>query len=374
MVMFMKIKLFMFLNYFICAVGTTQLIPYITYLGFDTKIKSYLLAMIAIFTIVLQFCSGYISDKLRKIKIVFLGIYVVYLISNIILFKSVNYEFMYYLFVVGIVGGCYRCSQGLLDSWIVQLDKDNFASIRAYGALGWGVGSILLAMIIEKYGFDVIPLILIIVGGCSFVLSLSIQDSKRDKAKLAISDLRIIAKNKKYMIFVVIVFLLYALGCADMYIVVDKILAIGGTKWIVGMKWGLQSLFEIPILLIGNRLLNKYGVYKLMLFSCLMFLIRFLLYAWIQIPNYFLYASIFQLVTFPIVVFCSKEEFDGLIDERLKSTAQMFAMSIYMGVSLFIMPILCNYLVQSFGYDVSLCIVSLFSILTIVLLCIYKKL
>ena len=76
---------------------------------------------------------------------------------------------MYYLFVVGLVGGCYRCSQGLLDSWIVQLDKENFASIRAYGALGWGVGSILLAMIIEKYGFDVIPLILIIVGGCSFI-------------------------------------------------------------------------------------------------------------------------------------------------------------------------------------------------------------
>ena len=67
----MKLKLFMFLNYFICAVGTTQLIPYITYLGFDTESKSYLLAMIAIFTIVLQFCSGYISDKLRKIKIVF---------------------------------------------------------------------------------------------------------------------------------------------------------------------------------------------------------------------------------------------------------------------------------------------------------------
>ncbi|MBR5796226.1 MAG: MFS transporter, partial [Erysipelotrichaceae bacterium] len=191
---------------------------------------------------------------------------------------------------------------------------------------------------------------------------------------LAISDLKMIVKNKKYMIFVVIVFLLYALGCADMYIVVDKILAIDGSKWIVGMKWGLQSLFEIPILLIGNRLLKKYGVYKLMIFSCSMFLIRFLIYAWIQIPIYFLYASIFQLVTFPIVVFCSKEEFDELIDERLKTTAQMFAMSIYMGVSLFVMPIFCNYLVQSFGYDISLYIVSLFSILTIVLLCIYKKL
>ena len=81
---YMKLKLLMFLNYFICAIGTTQLIPYIIYLGFDTRTKSYLLAMIAIFTIFLQFCSGYISDKLRKIKIVFLGIYVVYLISNII--------------------------------------------------------------------------------------------------------------------------------------------------------------------------------------------------------------------------------------------------------------------------------------------------
>ena len=110
-----------------------------------------------------------------------------------------------------------------------------------------------------------------------------------------------------------------------------------------------------------------------MLFSCLMFLIRFLLYAWIQIPIYFLYASILQLVTFPIVVFCSREEFDNLIDEKLKTTSQMFAMSLYMGVSLFVMPIVCNWLVARIGYDSSLFVLSSMGLFTIILLCIYKK-
>lgn len=369
-----KLKSLVFLSYFLCAIGTTQIIPYISYLGFDASQKSYMLSMIAIVTILLQICSGYISDKLKKIKILFLIVYGIYIISNILLFKIVGSDFLLYLGLVGLVGGCYRCSQGLLDSWLVQLTKSNFSNVRAYGALGWGIGSILLAYLIDTYGFDVIVYILMFIGVISFLLGLCIGDSKREKARLSFSDVRIIVNNKKYMLFVCIVFLLYSLGCADMYIVVDKILEIGGNKWIVGMKWGLQSLFEIPILLIGDRLLKRFGVIRLMIFASIMFILRFLLYAWIQIPTYFLYASVLQLVTFPIVVFCSREEFDRLIDEKLKTTAQMFAMSIYMGVSLFIMPILCNALVNMFGYDVSLMLISSFSIITLLLLCLYKKL
>ena len=68
-VMQSKLKWLVFLNYFVCAIGTTQLIPYIVYLGFNENDKSYMLSMIAVVTIVLQIGSGFISDKIKRIKI-----------------------------------------------------------------------------------------------------------------------------------------------------------------------------------------------------------------------------------------------------------------------------------------------------------------
>ena len=366
-------KLLIFLQYFLCAIGTTQMIPYLTNLGYTGSEKGIILSMIAFSTIVLQFISGYVSDKTKKIKMLFIIIFLIFLISNSLLFIFHSDAFLYYVLLICLIGGCYRCSQGLLDSWIVQLHKSNFSSIRAYGALGWASGSILLANIYNTYGYNCIPIILVFVGLLSLIVSFKIRDSKRSDGVIVFSDIQYIIKNRKYMLFVAIVFLLYALGCADMYIVVDKILYIGGSEWEVGMKWGLQSLLEIPILLVGNCLLKRFGVIKLMIFASTMFIIRFIVYGLIDVPYYFLYASIFQLVTFPIVVFCSREEFDNLIDEKLKTTAQMFAMSLYMGVSLFVMPIVCNWLVNRIGYDTSLFVLSSMGLLTIMLLCIYKK-
>ena len=350
------------------------MIPYLTTLGYSAQEKGYLLAMIAITTIVLQIVTGYLSDKLKMIKGIYIGIFLIFLVSSSLLFMHKSSLFIYYLLLVGIIGGCYRCSNGLLDSWMLQLDSERFSSLRAFGALGWASGSILLANILSIFGYGCIPLILGIVGCGSVIISFMVKDSERKQTKVQITDIVELVKNRKYMIFIAIVFLLYALGCADMYIVVDKILAIGGSSWEVGMKWGLQSLMEVPILLVGNRLLKKYGVYKLLYFASIMFLIRFLVYGYLQQANLFLYASIFQLVTFPIVVFCSKEEFEKLIDEKLKTSGQMFAMSLYMGASLFIMPIACSWLVEWVGFDVALYGVSCLAFFTILLLCIYQKL
>ena len=287
------------------------MIPYLTNLGYTGSEKGMILSMIAFSTIVLQFFSGYVSDKIKKIKLLFIVIFIVFLISNSLLFIFYSDSFLYYVIIVCLVGGCYRCSQGLLDSWIVQLYKYKFSTIRAFGALGWACGSILLANIVSYFGYFCIPIILGIVGTTSLFVSFKIEDSKRSDGIIVFKDIQYIIKNRKYMVFVTIVFLLYALGCADMYIVVDKILYIGGSEWEVGMKWGLQSLLEIPILLVGNSLLKRFGVTKLMIFASMMFIVRFIVYGVITTPIYFLYASIFQLVTFPIVVFCSREEFDN---------------------------------------------------------------
>ncbi|MDD6467759.1 MAG: MFS transporter [Erysipelotrichaceae bacterium] len=362
-----------FLSYFCCAVGTTQMIPYLMRLGYDGMQKGILLSSIAISTIFLQFLFGYLSDKTHRIKAFFIGLYSLYLGLNVILFQWQMDSFIYYLVFVCLVGGCYRTTQGLLDTWLLQSDRTLFSKARAFGALGWAIGSWLVAFLLQKIGFSLIVLVLLVVGGISFILSFFLKDSKREKSMIHFRDLKEILRNHQYLLFVFIVFLLYALGTADMYIVVDKLLSVGGSEFHVGMKWGMQSLMELPILLVGDKLLKKFAIWKLMMFASLMFLARFLVYAWVQSPMWFLFASIFQLITFPLVVICSKEKFEQLSEEKWKSTGQMFAMSIYMGFSLFLMPLVCSGLVSWMGYDGALIAVSSLAIFAMILLWIYHK-
>lgn len=81
------------------------------------------------------------------------------------------------------------------------------------------------------------------------------QDAQRASGKVVkVADLKELVKNKAYILLVLILLVLFGMGTADMYIVVDKVMAIGGTSFHVGAKWGLQSLMEIPILLVGDKL------------------------------------------------------------------------------------------------------------------------
>ena len=97
-------------------------------------------------------------------------------------------------------------------------------------------------------------------------------------------------------------------------------------------KWGLQSLMEIPILLVGDKLMKKYDPANLMLGASVLFGVRFVVYSLIQNPWWMIAAAVFQMVTFPIIIISSQLMLDAIIPEKLKSSGQMAAMRVYMSL------------------------------------------
>lgn len=363
------------LVYFLFAVGTTQMIPFLMEQGYDAVTKGFILSGIAVTTIGLTLLSGILSDRMQKIKVIYLVLYLIFLVGNTTFFIMPWAQVVWLCLIwVSCVGGCYRTTQGLLDTWLLQTPiKERYAACRSIGAFGWAIGSFLIAFLLKLIGYGLIAWVLAIGGVTTIVLLFKLPDAKRDQKPMQWRDIAYFTANRPYMVYTLAVMCLYALGTADMYIVVEKLLDIGGDAWTVGLRWGLQSLMEIPILLYGNQLLKKVQNNTLMKAACVLFLVRFLLYAWMKEPTQFLWASIMQLVTFPIVVLCSKETFDRLAPPALKSTGQMFAMSIYTGIPLLIMPIACGWLVSQWGYDTSLVAVSALSGIAYALLVWFKK-
>lgn len=367
--------LFLF-SYAAGAIGTTQMIPYLVKLGFEGTQKGLILSSMAICTLLSQFVFGYLSDKYKGCRVFFLISFGIFFVADVVLFGFRLPQFWYLLIMISITGGISRTWQGLEDTWILQVEqvKPKYSRIHAWGAVGWALGSWLAAGLLSYFDFPIISILVTICFFVAFMFAWGQTDATRASGKvLKIKDLKELVHNKAYVLLVLILLVLFGMGTADMYIVVDKILSIGGTSFHVGVKWGLQSLMEVPILLAGDKLLKKVDPANLMIFASIMFGIRFIIYSFVQNPWWMIATAVMQMVTFPIVIISSKIMIDQIISEKIKSSGQMAAMSVYMGISLLVMPIFCSWLSEMIGCDSALLVVATFSIAAIILILCYKK-
>ena len=367
--------LFLF-SYAAGAIGTTQTIPYLVSMGFEGVQKGIILSGMAISTLVTQFLFGYLSDKFKGCRWFFLISFGIFFVGDVVLFGFRWPQFWYLLAMISLTGGIARTWQGLEDTWVLQIDetKPVYSRIHAWGALGWALGSWAAAILLNWLDFPVIAVLVFFSSGAALYFAWNQEDAKRASGKVVkLADLKELVKNKAYILQVLILLVLFGMGTADMYIVVDKVMAIGGTSFHVGAKWGLQSLMEIPILLVGDKLMKKYDPANLMLGASVLFGVRFVVYSLIQNPWWMIAAAIFQMVTFPIIIISSKLMIDEIISEKLKSSGQMAAMSVYMGISLLVMPVFCSSLSEAIGCDPALLVVAAFALVAIVLILIFKK-
>lgn len=367
--------LFLF-SYAAGAIGTTQTIPYLVSMGFEGVQKGIILSGMAISTLVTQFLFGYLSDKFKGCRWFFLISFGIFFVGDVVLFGFRWPQFWYLLAMISLTGGIARTWQGLEDTWVLQIDetKPVYSRIHAWGAFGWAIGSWAAAILLNWLDFPVIAVLVFFSSAASLYFAWNQEDAKRASGKVVkLADLKELVKNKAYILLVLILLVLFGMGTADMYIVVDKVMAIGGTSFHVGAKWGLQSLMEIPILLVGDKLMKKYDPANLMLGASVLFGVRFIVYSLIQNPWWMIATAVFQMVTFPIIIISSKLMIDEIISEKLKSSGQMAAMSVYMGISLLVMPVFCSSLSEAIGCDPALMVVAAFALVAIVLILMFKK-
>ncbi|MEG2685314.1 MAG: MFS transporter, partial [Erysipelotrichaceae bacterium] len=79
-------------------------------------------------------------------------------------------------------------------------------------------------------------------------------------------------------------------------------------------------------------------------------------------------------VTLPLLLLTSKVLINEVTSSKLKATAQMLAMAIYIGISGLITPIITSHLSNNIGYDNTLYIVAFFFIVPLLLIIYYRKL
>lgn len=342
-----------FLAFFVFSYVSTQLIPFLKEHAFSLEQRGIVLALVAVIATIGQIVFGLLCDRYHQMKRFLLIGYLILAVSALAMVLSSGDLFAYLLLVCAMVGGFAKIMQGLTETYLFQLDRQNYPKLRAAGALGFTVGAIAAGQIVSLTSFPMLAIGLLIVSVLWLFCFRELQDV-RIESNYSLKEIKKLFRNRRYLAFVFVFFMIYLIGNGDQYIVVDKMVALKASHDVIAIKWAVQSIMEVPLLLGANRLLKKVNAYTLLLVAVVMYGIKFFLYGFAQDPYFIIGITFLQVVTLPIVALVSKLIIEDICESSLRSSAQLFALAIFVGLSGLLTPLISSALIDWLGYDLTL--------------------
>jgi PPP family 3-phenylpropionic acid transporter len=207
----------------------------------------------------------------------------------------------------------------------------NFSMVRTYGSVGFAVMSGVAGWIFDKnidYMFPVFSAMLLLAFVCACAIPK--VEGHQQKKKVHLKEL---FKNKPLTVIYLYTFVIETtIGFFFTFHAVYSAQE-GISTSLLGIAVMIGSISQFPFMIYFDRLYARFGVYKILLFSGFIHLIRWLLYA-IAINEFTVIASwILHGGTFILFYLCLAEYVNKNVQKELKASGQMMNSMMTMGLS-----------------------------------------
>ncbi|QIK70424.1 MFS transporter [Erysipelothrix sp. HDW6C] len=373
-----KIVLFsivMFLVFVSHAMLYTQIIPFLTEVGYSVTQRGYVLSFFAAIAIIGQIGVGFLSDKTGETRKFFIFAAFIYFWAGLFAFWFDQPNFWFHFFLISFMAAMTRIIANIYEIWTLEVEGlyHDFGKIRTFGSLGWAVASLFSGYVVTHYGFRPLGFI---AGGLSLIiifLSFRLEDAHKIKnEQFSFNDVKLLFKNKNYVLLLVVYTVAYLAFNAEGITVVDLIYSLGGNAQNVGTKWFIHALFEMPTMFIMGALLLKYRGKKLMIFAAAVAGVRYILYGFVGDISQIYWLTTLQMFTFPIILVTQKDLIFHEVPAFLSSSAQMIATSICTGLSSILTPLIASQLIASTSIQTAFFVFAAMMFLSIVIILFYK--
>jgi MFS transporter, PPP family, 3-phenylpropionic acid transporter len=201
-------------------------------------------------------------------------------------------------------------------------EKNLYGRVRLGGTIGWGLMAPMASIIIFSYGLKwafwgyatVMILVLLISQKLSFGQQLENISLKW--------DIRKVLTNPRWVFFLIL-----AVVGGVAFTTINSYLfpymeELGISRSLFGITLLISTIGELPILFFSNRLLKRFGSYRLLIIGLTLTGVRLLLYAWLRFPLGIFLFQILNGMTFPMVWVAGVSYADENAPTGMKSTAQ----------------------------------------------------
>lgn len=286
---------------------------------------------------------GIICDKTRRYKsMIGLSILLTFLITYIFS-KQTLYPLV--LITSILMVSIRSCTMPISDSICVaycnEVGKD-YGVLRAIGSFGYVIGSVIITKIAESFGYDG-PLFLMYLMALFISMVILIpyptvemnkEETIEKKQSNLLSDLKSLIKNKNYIfILILAIFTNVVMDSTGSYIGNHLV----STLHLPTSAMGTYLLFavvpEIFFILVVSRLIRTYGYKKIYALTCVVQIIRGVLYAITSSFPIFLIVSLSHMFMTGISSVGHIQYINRCVPARYATTAITFYMSFYMVAS-----------------------------------------
>ena len=227
---------------------------------------------------------GMISDRYGKRRIFLLLL----VITTILLFGFLFHGgFVYYLFFIIVFSAFNNPIGALIDSFAIDKAKEtkiesSYGKMRLWASLGWSISAFATGYFIKytaiQYIFPLASVILLTTWIISYLYLNKKRENKSDVNPSFQTIKLLLTENKNLLLFFVFIFIYYILNAPTLMFINLYYTEIGASNSQIGTAFAIQSIFEIPFLFFSSRLLKKFGLRKIIIFTLIIAAIRMMLY------------------------------------------------------------------------------------------------
>jgi PPP family 3-phenylpropionic acid transporter len=192
----------------------------------------------------------------------------------------------------------------IIDNSVMTLlgeRRDRYGLERVWGSVGWGVAALFAGLLIKQLGLHWAFYGFFILYGLLFFIALRFPVPEVSIASQFWSGVRQLATNGRWIIFLLVA-LVEGMSLAIFLNFLFLLLSDMGSSPTI-MSWSLTvaTLSEIPIFLLGHKLLRRWSPVQLLTASMLLTAVRAFLYAGMTAPWQILPISLLHGPTFAIM-------------------------------------------------------------------------
>ncbi len=356
----------------------SQIIPFLTDMGFTAIERGYILSLSALIGIVSQFLFGIICDKMQRTKPMLMVSLVILSVSTFITYRLNNPLFSVMLIYSALSVGFFRVTSNLLETWVYTIDEDtrqHFGVIRLFGSIGWALGAFLLGYLIKDFGYPALSLAMFPFLGLMLLLMMPLKDSDYQEASTSFNfkDVGALLRNPQFLLVILVFFWVFLVFNMDALTVIDYMILLGAGTEVIGFKWFLQALVELPLMIFGAALLIRYGLKKIVILATVTFIIRFVGIGLTDNVNLIIAFSGLQLISFPLILLSQKEAVNQQVPVHLRATGHLLMTSITSNIPVILMPLISSWAYSMMEINTFIVVAGISLIIPTLLMLNYKE-
>jgi len=335
---------------------------YLAGIGCSPSEISFITSASPLFAMATQPICGMIADKLKSPRFVGIGCLILSALSGFLFAYTHNFVllFLFNGFAQGFLNGTTALSDRLATAAPYP-----FGTIRIWGSICYAVACQVTGFVYEHiapiaiYYIFIIAVILAIIGFIG-MNDVKPKDTVNDK-KFTVKQLaKELLGNKAFVMFVIIYILFQGPTSSNAIYMPLLIKELGGTTTMVGTTLLLSTLSEMPAVLLTDKLMKNFSYKTLMVFACVLSIIRFAWYSTCPTPSMIMYMFFFQGTTSIIFILVAVRIIMDIVDERFVNSAYGISSMLAKGLSALLFQIISGQILNHFsgsqGYTIIYCI------------------